>query len=268
MEGRRGLLPRTDEEIQAEHARQQARGPPSPWPAARRMGGQGLSPSREATDELADRLEGEGIPVTRRSTFLLVGAVNEDEATALAERLRHEVPEGASVEVEPGGAMVWECATQPVRRLRRARRADNVPPVGYPVSDPVPRREEVDNGSCQSVLRAVPTASSSSRVSEVTLENRAEIAFSALQAQRSLRLFELHAPGGARAEKQSSRVTPPTWLARRPAWRLSTVAGMSSMRRADCRGHRPAPSFAGAAADLRPSATGSRLRTGRAMRPP
>ena len=65
-------------------------------------------PSREATDELADRLEGEGIPVTRRATFLLVGAVNQDEAVALAERLRAEVPEGASVEVEPGGAMVWE----------------------------------------------------------------------------------------------------------------------------------------------------------------
>ena len=46
--------------------------------------------------------------MTRRSTFLLVGAVNEDEATALAERLRAEAPEGAVVEVEPGGAMVWE----------------------------------------------------------------------------------------------------------------------------------------------------------------
>ena len=34
--------------------------------------------------------------------------MNEDEATALAERLRTEAPEGATVEVEPGGAMVWE----------------------------------------------------------------------------------------------------------------------------------------------------------------
>ena len=65
-------------------------------------------PSREATDELADRLEAEGIPVTRRATFLLVGAVNQDEAKALAERLRAEAPAGAEVEVEPGGGMVWE----------------------------------------------------------------------------------------------------------------------------------------------------------------
>ena len=49
-----------------------------------------------------------GIPVTRRATFLLVGAVNQDEAKALAERLRAEAPEGAGIEVEPGGGMVWE----------------------------------------------------------------------------------------------------------------------------------------------------------------
>jgi hypothetical protein len=102
-------LPRTDEEIQAEHARQQAREAAESLASGHAEWEVRVSlPSREATDELADRLEGEGIPVTRRSTFLLVGAVNEDEATALAERLRHEVPEGASVEVEPGGAMVWE----------------------------------------------------------------------------------------------------------------------------------------------------------------
>ena len=34
--------------------------------------------------------------------------MNQDEATALAERLRGEAPDGSTVEVEPGGAMVWE----------------------------------------------------------------------------------------------------------------------------------------------------------------
>jgi hypothetical protein len=106
-------LPQTDEEIEAEHERQQAR-----EAAESRASGHAewevrvSLPSREATDELADRLEAEGTPVTRRSTFLLVGAVNRDEATALAERLRTAAPEGATVEVEPGGAMVWEVSPQ------------------------------------------------------------------------------------------------------------------------------------------------------------
>ena len=102
-------LPETEEELRAERGRQQAREAAesletgeAEWEVRVAL------PSREATHELAERLEGEGIPVTRRATFLLVGAVNQDEAAALADRLRGEAPEGASVEVEPGGAMVWE----------------------------------------------------------------------------------------------------------------------------------------------------------------
>ena len=102
-------LPQTEEEIEAEHERQQAREAAESLASGQAEWEVRVSlPSREATDALADRLEADGIPVTRRSTFLLVGAVNRDEATALAERLRTEVPEGATVEVEPGGAMVWE----------------------------------------------------------------------------------------------------------------------------------------------------------------
>lgn len=66
--------------------------------------------SHEETENLAERLESEGIPVVRRHTFLLAGAANEDDARALADRLRGEVPEGAKVDVEPGGGMVWEVA--------------------------------------------------------------------------------------------------------------------------------------------------------------
>ena len=106
-------LPQTDEEIAAEHERQQAREAAESLASGQAEWEVRVSlPSREATDELADRLEGEGTPVIRRSTFLLVGAVNRDEATALAERLREEAPEGATVEVEPGGAMVWEVSPQ------------------------------------------------------------------------------------------------------------------------------------------------------------
>src|SRR3990172_10062086 len=63
--------------------------------------------SHHDTIALARRLESDGLPVVRRHTFLLVGAANEDEARALADRLRAEAPAGARIHVEPGGQMVW-----------------------------------------------------------------------------------------------------------------------------------------------------------------
>ena len=59
---------------------------------------------------LAERLEGEGIPVTRRWKHLVVGAATEDDAEALATRLRAEAPAGAQLTVQPGGQMAWEAA--------------------------------------------------------------------------------------------------------------------------------------------------------------
>jgi hypothetical protein len=59
---------------------------------------------------LAERLEGEGVPVTRRWTYLLVGAESAEDANELAERLAAEGPEGMKVQVQPGGEMVWEAA--------------------------------------------------------------------------------------------------------------------------------------------------------------
>jgi hypothetical protein len=102
-------LPESESEVEAEHERQQAREASESVASGHAEWEVRVSlPTREATHELAETLEAEGIPVTRRSTFLLVGAVNEDEAGTLAERLRTESPEGAIIEVEPGGAMVWE----------------------------------------------------------------------------------------------------------------------------------------------------------------
>lgn len=102
-------LPQTDEEIQAEHERQQAREAEESKATGHAEWEVRVSlPSREATEAFADRLESEGVPVIRRATFLLVGAVNQDQAKALAERLLAEAPEGSEVEVEPGGGMVWE----------------------------------------------------------------------------------------------------------------------------------------------------------------
>jgi len=102
-------LPETDDEIQAEHERQQAREASESFASGHAEWEVRVSlPSRGATEALAEQLEDEGLPVVRRATFLLAGAANRDDAEALAERLRAESPEGAKVEVEPGGGMVWE----------------------------------------------------------------------------------------------------------------------------------------------------------------
>ena len=45
----------------------------------------------------------------RRWRYLLIGTTTEDEANALAERVRRpKRPAGAQVQVEPGMGMVWE----------------------------------------------------------------------------------------------------------------------------------------------------------------
>ncbi len=106
-------LPRSQEEWNAEHERLQAR-----ESAESQESGEAAWEVRveladhDSTNELADRLEGEGTPVVRRWTYLLVGAANEDEAHALAERLGDEVPAGSRVQVEPGGRLAWEVAPQ------------------------------------------------------------------------------------------------------------------------------------------------------------
>ena len=104
-------LPRTEDEWRAEHERLQEREADE----SRRSGYAEWEvrielPSHDATVELADRLENEGVPVVRRYTFLLVGAENEDQARDLGARLEAEAPEGARIEIEPGGQMVWEVA--------------------------------------------------------------------------------------------------------------------------------------------------------------
>jgi hypothetical protein len=50
--------------------------------------------------ELAERLQAEGRPVIRRWRYLVLGANNEDDASALAEAIRQESPASASVHTE------------------------------------------------------------------------------------------------------------------------------------------------------------------------
>ncbi len=49
---------------------------------------------------LAQTLEREGIPLVHRWSYVLVGALDEDSAAVLAERLRAEAPTGSAVTVE------------------------------------------------------------------------------------------------------------------------------------------------------------------------
>lgn len=107
-------LPRTAEEIAIERAReeeQEAR-------ETKRLGYAewevrvDLPTHRDAAD-LAERLEAEGIsPIVRRWRYLLIGTATDDEARALAERIRADVPEGASVKAEASATIGWELTGQ------------------------------------------------------------------------------------------------------------------------------------------------------------
>lgn len=57
-------------------------------------------PSRHDAVKFAEQLRDEGLPVVHRWKFVLVGAASEDDAGALAERLRSEAPKGSEVKVE------------------------------------------------------------------------------------------------------------------------------------------------------------------------
>jgi hypothetical protein len=106
-------LPASDAELRAEHERLQQREAAESLEKRRAAWEVRIElPDHEATLALAERLESDGVPVVRRHTFLLAGALNEDDARALASRIEQEAPEGARIEVEPGGGLAWEVAPQ------------------------------------------------------------------------------------------------------------------------------------------------------------
>ena len=57
-------------------------------------------PSHHQAVELAERLQAEGRPVIRRWKYLVLGATNEDDASALAEAIGQEIPSKASVHTQ------------------------------------------------------------------------------------------------------------------------------------------------------------------------
>jgi hypothetical protein len=64
--------------------------------------------SHRDTVKLAEQLESEGLRCVRRWHYLLLGANDEDDANALADRMRREAPDGSTVTVEGNLLEVYE----------------------------------------------------------------------------------------------------------------------------------------------------------------
>ncbi len=65
-------------------------------------------PTHHDARAFAERLRSEGIPVNQRWRHLLVGANDEDDAAALAERLRVEAPAGSEILAQGNGLEYWQ----------------------------------------------------------------------------------------------------------------------------------------------------------------
>lgn len=72
-------------------------------------------PSHHDAREFAERLQSEGYPLRRHWRHLQLGARDEDDANALAARLRAEAPQGSEIEVEGDAADAWAEITAPTR---------------------------------------------------------------------------------------------------------------------------------------------------------
>jgi len=103
-------LPETDEEVEAERRRREQQDAKE----AQELGYAEWQvrvdlPGHRDAVKLADRLEQEGIkPVVRRWKYLLIGTATEDDARALAERIRAEAPKEADVTAETSSTIGWE----------------------------------------------------------------------------------------------------------------------------------------------------------------
>ena len=94
-------LPQTEEQLDEEYGRREDA-------EAREVEAQGEydwhvvahAPDRKAAAALAERLETAGIPAARRWRYVVAGALTEEHALELADRVRAEAPPGTDVSVE------------------------------------------------------------------------------------------------------------------------------------------------------------------------
>ncbi|HEX4114783.1 MAG TPA: hypothetical protein VHY18_02800 [Solirubrobacteraceae bacterium] len=72
-------------------------------------------PTHHDARAFAERLAAEGVPVQRHWRHLTLGAEDEDDAHALAERLRSEAPQGSTLDVEGAAWDAWVAVNGPAR---------------------------------------------------------------------------------------------------------------------------------------------------------
>ncbi len=72
-------------------------------------------PTHHDAHSFAERLAAEGIQVQRHWRHLTLGAEDEDDARALAERLRSEAPQGSTLDVEGAAWDAWVAVNGPAR---------------------------------------------------------------------------------------------------------------------------------------------------------
>jgi hypothetical protein len=65
-------------------------------------------PTHHDARGFAKRLQSEGIPVNQNWRHLFIGANDEDQAAALAERVRSEAPAGSEVVADGNGMLIWQ----------------------------------------------------------------------------------------------------------------------------------------------------------------
>jgi hypothetical protein len=70
-------------------------------------------PSRAEAGRFAERLRAEGLPVVHRWKFVLAGAIDEEHAKELAERIRGEAPPGSKVVAQGSWAGAYDKVNGP-----------------------------------------------------------------------------------------------------------------------------------------------------------
>jgi hypothetical protein len=116
-EDERARLPRTEAERQAEHERLEADEIAESeelgaalWEVRVELGShrEAVSLAEHLAAESEALLPGWTCSVQRRWKYLLIGADTEDQAEEIADRLQRELPPGATIHVEPSGAIAWK----------------------------------------------------------------------------------------------------------------------------------------------------------------
>ncbi len=101
-------LPATDAERAAEHTRLEQTETEESLQAGEPEWEVYVSlPTHHDARAFAERLRGEGIPTNQFWRHLLVGANDEDDAQALAERIRVEAPQGSEIHAQGNGLEYW-----------------------------------------------------------------------------------------------------------------------------------------------------------------